>query len=401
MTIPVCPLPRTIIAGFWLLVPLAGCAESLTSDNGVVSIDFPDAHGLANRVVVVGTRLCPDVITDVASNETVTDCYTIQPDAAWQVASGCYDALAVGNAALNLAPQDCTVADAPFTAQPDSLSVDVLAAADATASVQWLEEVPDENGFTMTTPIPGGIVPADGDPIRVATGASMLLTPELQRTADGETVGWGSPNLGVTVDGQGVAASYATTNGSTNVPISVASGASATLIWTDGASSWPLTAVVADEGPFTLSSVYVGVVDDQNGVTVPIGARAVVLDAAGEIAFGAPVTWTSDILDLKQGVTDSMPSSDYAELSDDCRDPNTLSGEQHATLTATLGDQTITSDVVWTPAPGDGSPWAPAATCPGASPVSGPDCGCATTSTGAVNVAAALVAGLALLRRRR
>lgn len=396
-----CPSPRSLILA---LLPLAvGCTGSLTSDNGVVNVQLPGVQGLDDetRLVAQGAVLCPDSITDLATDATVTGCYAVQADGAWETDGACNTAAVPGPAVLALVPQECVVAGAAFTATGDTLTVEVVPTEDLYARLRWLEEVANEPGVGLVTAVPTDTVPADGDPLRVAAGASMLLDPELRRVDDGVVAAWSTAGMSASVDGAGVTITPPPEDDS-DIGVAVASGASATVSWTlaDG-SSWPLVDVVADEGPYTLESVYVAVIE-ADGYSQPLGARAVVRGASGDVVFGAPLTWSSDVLQLTQGTPDGLPSSDYVGTSDSCRDPSSLSGEQHATLTASLGDQQVSVDVVWTPEPGDGSAWTPGAEC-GADtgePTSGPCCGCATAGgdlAGGVGLVAALVAA----RRRR
>lgn len=394
------PASRLLLA----LLPLAaGCTGSLNSDNGVVNVQLPGVQGLDDetRLVAEGAVLCPDTITDLQTNATVTSCYEVQPDGAWEADGACSAAVAPGPAVLTLVPQDCVISGASFTATEDTLTVEVVPTEELHARLRWLEEVANEPGLGLVTPVPTDTVPADGDPLRVAAGGSMLLDPELRRAADGVVVAWSTAGMSASVDGAGVVIAPPPDDDS-DIGVAVSAGATATVRWTlaDG-SPWPLVDIVADEGPFTLESVYVAVIEAE-GYSQPLGARAVVRGAAGEVVFGAPVSWSSDILQLTQGTPDGLPSSDYAGTSDSCRDPSALSGEQHATLTATLGDQQVSVDVAWTPEPGDGSPWAPGADCAADTGAPGPDtsCGCATGS-GDLAGGVGLLGALALARRRR
>ncbi len=388
-----------------LLLLTSGCTAALTSDNNLVRVEFPGAQDLRDetRLVAAGTPLCPDTITDVATGVTVTACYSVEPDSAWQIADACYTALTAGPAVLGLTAQACTVNDAAYTAVSDTLTVEVVPEDAVHAGLVWLEEVANDPSITLVSPVPTDTVPADGAPIHVAAGATMLLAPELRRTSDNVVVGWTASGAAGSADGSGVSASPSQ-NDDSDIQIVVAAGADATVSWTlASGASWPVAEVVADGGPYTLDRVYAGVLEDEDGYSAPIGARAVVKNAAGDIVFGATITWTSDVLDLAPGVAGGMPSSDYVGTSDDCRDPNTVSGEQHAWLTATMDDgQSSTIDVVWTPRPGDGTEWTPPAQCldDTGTGTGGPDCGCASTSGGPVG-ALALVAALVGARRRR
>lgn len=399
------PVRSNLLLLLALTLVASGCTASLTSDHNVVNVQFPDAQDLDNdtRLIAEGTSLCPDTLTDVATNATVTACYVIEADNAWQTAGACYTAATPGPAVLSLTAQACTVNDAAFTAADDTLTVEVVGETEIDARLQWLEEVANDPSLTLTTPVPTDTVPADGAPIHVATGATMLLAPELRRASDDAIVGWTAVGASAQVAGDGVQVSPAADDES-DIQIVVAAGADATVTWTlASGATWPLADVVADDGPYTLDQVYAAVLEDTDGYSAPLGARAVIRNAAGDVVFGSDVTWTSDLLHLAPGVENSMPSSDYVGISDDCRDPNTLSGEQHASLTATMPDgATSRIDIVWTPAPGDGTAWTAPPQCldDTGNGTGEPDCGCASTTGGSIG-ALALVAVLASARRRR
>jgi len=397
------PRPSPLSCLLALLPLAAGCTGSLNSDNGVVNVQFPGVQGLDDetRLVAQGAALCPDSITDLQTDATVTSCYAVQADGAWEAEGACNTAAMPGPAVLTLAPLECVISGASFTATEDTLTVEVVPTDDVHARLRWLEEVANEPGIGLVAPVPTDTVPADGEPVRVAPGATLLLDPELRRAVDGVVVAWSTAGMSVSVEGTGLVVA-AQPEDESDIGVVVATGATGSVLWTLGdGSSWPLADIVADAGPYTLDSVYVAVIE-ADGYSQPLGARAVVRGASGEVVFGAPVTWSSDILQLTQGTPDGLPSSDYTGTSDSCRDPSSLSGEQHATLTATLGDQEVSVDVAWTPKAGDGAAWTPGADCLGDTGAPGPDasCGCAAAS-GRLASGVGLLGAVSLAFRRR
>lgn len=398
------------LAVLLLLAGATGCVPSLHSDSEVVNVSFPGAHDIENRLVVPGAVLCPRDLTDIATDASVEACYTLGGDpSVWNDTNGCLTPVVAGSVALVLTGVPCTIAGVDFTAVDDTLTLEALGAADVYASIQWLEEQAQVPDLGLVEPIPSDTYPADGAPLRVASGGSMLLTPELRRVADGLLVGWSDGQLSATVEGSSVVVTTPLDDDGVGgtVQIDVAAGADAVVrIGMDGAGTWPLTPVVADAGPYTIDTVYVAVIAGDDGMSQPLGARAVVRNAAGDIVFGAPVTWSSDLLPVTTGIAAGLPSSDYASVSDECRDPNTVSGEQHATVTATLDGQAVSAELVWTPAPGDGSTWNPPEGCgiDVDEEKETPACGCAAVGgPGGPGVAlGALLAALlgAMVRRR-
>jgi MYXO-CTERM domain-containing protein len=393
-----------IFAGF-----AGGCTPSLDSDNDVVNVKFVGAHDIDDRQVVTGTTLVPSLVNDVATGLDVTDCYAISGDpGAWAESGGRFTSLAAGAAPLTLAAQACTVNGGSFTATDDTLALAAIDPADATAGVRWLEDVAQDPSVHLVDPVPDGLVPGTDEPIRVVSGGTLAITPEW-RAADGTLVGWSDAALGTSAEGSGMDAEiYRADVDSTGViRVDVASGADAIVhALLDGSGDWPVAHVVGDDGgPYTLDSVVVAVVVGDDGTSAPLGARAVVRNAAGELVFGADVVWSSDVLQTTSGVETGLPSADYVTLADACRDPSSLEGEQHATLTATLDGQAVSADVVWTPAPGDGTEWVMPASCEtGDSEDTGdtktPGCGCATGDLAGSTGAIGLLAVAALVRRR-
>lgn len=379
----------------------AGCTPSLPSDADVVSVTFPGTHDIDDRLVAPGAHLCPDEVTDLATSSTVDQCYTFGGALeVWDATNGCLSGSAPGAASLLLTAVPCEVDGAAFTAEDDTLTVEIVDPASLTASVHWLEEdalLPD---ISLAVPIPTGTFPADGEPLRVASYSTMALTPELRRSVDDERVGWSEDQLSAMVDGPAV---HASLDDGGRIRIEVADGANADVSVTlTGAGTWLLTHIEADPGPYTLESVYSAVLAGDDGHSQPMGARAVVRNSAGDLVFGAPVTWSSDVLSVSAGVDAGLPSADYAGLADECRDPNALSGEQRATLTASLDDQSISAEVAWNPAPGDGDVWTAPDGCEdeNSNDKLTPSCGCAAGrgDEGALGVILAL--GLVALGRR-
>lgn len=380
-----------------ILVALWGCVATLPSDGGGVTVSFPGAHDLAERAVVAGTSLCPDAVAEAEGGALVTECYTFAGDT-WDTDARCLTADVAGEVTLRLRPQGCDGYDA------DTLTVEVVEVERVSASVQWLEELAREPGVLLAEPVPEGLVPDPYDPILVAPGATLVLTPEL-RDRDDRRVGWSDPGLGVDWAGGGVEAEVVTGRSgvSGQVQVAVEADAYAVLAVSTGAGArWYFATVEAATPPFTLDAVIPAVLVSEDGSSQPLGARAVVRDAAGDIVFGAPVTWRSDVFALGSGVDDGLPSSDYAAVTDNCRDPSTLHGEQTAVLVATLDGIDLAASLVWTPPAAAGDDWTRPAACADADAAAeATGCGCASGGAGPGGAVAGMASLLALSTRRR
>jgi len=125
--------------------------------------------------------------------------------------------------------------------------------------------------------------------------------------------------------------------------------------------------------------------------------RAVTWNGAGELIFGAPVTWSATRMVTQVGADAGLPGGDYALLKDLCHDPVKEAGGATSTVTASLGLLSASKSLSWTVRdPGDAEQWAADAAC-------SDGCGCVPEQAPAAEAAGAVGVGLlgwAVVRRR-
>jgi hypothetical protein len=219
-------------------------------------------------------------------------------------------------------------------------------------------------------------------PIHVVAGSQFGLDAQLRDASD-EPVAWsidagayaitptaGAPTVAMSPSGKAV------------IVVDESTVAAVSLAVDD--ASWHVADVIGvpTDAPASLEIVVAGVFDANDGTGSPLGARAVVRDAAGTLLYATPVTWeVGGPFTAAGGVENDLPGPDYVTFDE----PETQGGEQHATIRATYGDLTDAVEIRWVEAEPDG----------------GPGCaGCANSSSPLGGLAAGL-AGFLIARRRR
>lgn len=382
---------------------LGGCGPAFVSDQGQLEfrgdvVDWGD--GTVPNPVLVGTTVCPAITChgeDCPQEPGIVDCFDQAATGAISLdANQCLSFDAPGAGEWTFTPKDCPIVG--YAPVADSVAFTAIDPADVHGTVVQIEQLALDVG---AIPGPDAAFPADwvnpaGSAYRVVEGGQFVLTPRLLDGDDG-AVGWRVDQADVHLSGTRATAALDTDG---HITVTARDGAAATAFLVVDGHDIPVAEVTGAgaRAPASLQIVAVYYPDPDTALTAPLGARAMVRDANGNVLYGTPVQWT--LTDgralIKDGIDAGLPGPDYLSIEDACDVGRT--GDGHAQLTATYRGLTDTIDLTWTqPAPTDPAP----AECAGPQVIGGSGgCGCTTAGPPSGGLGIALI-GLALARRRR
>lgn len=355
-----------------MLMPLLlACVPTWTTQGGWLSVQAPGlvdvgGAGAANRVMT-GTTVTPSLSCASGCPEGTFDldaCWTqaVRGAISGDPATGPVTFEGEGSVTWTFTPQGCDATSLGYAPERDRLELVVVPASWARGRLAGAVEEALEDAVATgaaRAEIPDGWVPALDEPWLLLEGQAASLFPRLLGS-DGGDVAWqaeGATVLAAPADG--VSALQA--DGA--VTITMDPGTEATLSLELPAGSFYLgqiRAVAASEAAsMTIVPAYG---TNAEGGEAPLGARAVVLDAAGTPLFGAPVAWTVDG-DLE--VDAFVAGGDYVELVD-CRPPSEGYGARTATLQASWNGLSASAALSWTARlePGSDEAWTADPACP-------------------------------------
>jgi hypothetical protein len=337
----------------WL--SLAGCVAQVISEQDQLVIQTGDLKiieaGGETAPVLEGTETCPLLLClgDCPQQADALECFSVVAGEGMEIVGSCWQFPAPGPARVDFLTQPCAANDEGYSPVDDGLSFQIVSAAEVEARTTDLEALV----AAFLSPGPHGAFPDDwgqpeGEPWQIVEGQLFRLMPMLM--LGGQEVAWTLEQGG----GSAVSAAGATpllSYAPRELSVIVEEGAEAEIFFEVAEHSWPLAQVVgvSSDSPASLELVAAYFVDPETGGTEPVGARAVVRDAQGQLVWGSPIVWT-----LQQGVLAvgepfvTVPSADYLLLDDNCVPPSQNAGTHTALLSASVDGLTATIELEWT-----------------------------------------------------
>lgn len=390
---------------WWMLTILAGCHEGIPTAEGQLRIraDHLVADPLSGlksgSPLLDASRVCAKVecLADCPVGADAVACFDQQLDGAAHFDDqGCVAFDGPGEVAWRFEPAPCAANDLGYSPVSDVLEFTVVPVDEVAATLpQWLEDLAEDGLTPAEAAFPSDWRNPDGRPFQVWGGATVRFAVALAHPDHEEWVGWAEHGGEIRIeslDGPEVALGE---HGAGWVELTVPEGAHAAIVLRGWGQEWTAGEVLGVPAQATTLELVAAYFTDEIGATRPLGARAVLHDLAGNLVYGAPIEWsvTNGALAVSPG--DSLPSEDYASLSDDCMRPE--EGPRRATLAAALGDLSDAVDLEWTGNTEHEGP--PSEHCLGDVEPAGSGCGCRQAPR-PVGVALLAMALLTLPRRR-
>jgi MYXO-CTERM domain-containing protein len=422
--------PRAAVVG---LVALAGgCDVDFVSESGRLGFDAPELRRAtledfaSGDAIAVGSRVCPqfdgyqdgDSYREISNedDDALRSCFDIEALGPATYDGRCLEVDGPGEVTWSLQPRgESCIDDVSF--ESDQVRFDAVALADVVTEEAALVERLATSG-TWTIPegtLPPDLVPAVGAPLVVVEGVTVTAQVGLREPAGDRIVAWTDGQVVVTPasaevqtygeDGEDELDGHALlrlVDGTTaEVALHVA-GAPAPALQVESVPETELT---------DLQIVGFFSVDGEAGL--PTILRAIARDASGRLVRGVPVTWSSDDDIQWLSLWGEGRDPDYVMVDVACREDDEPATTEHGTVTATLGEQSATLDVVWvrplcSEIEEGGDDGRPAGSDDGDDPGGRDDedglasCACTSGNAGPSPLHALLLGGVALgLRRRR
>ncbi len=403
-----------------LLLLAAAChtaqTEQRTLDLAVEPIFHSNADPLGSGdQILQGSRICFEIDAVLADGSWVT----------LDTPSACYDTTLVGPiegeglcatleqtgwVGADYTPRDqCPYESVRSFVVPDRIRLEVVPPIDLRAKIEWPLESVAQRGLH---PGPRGAFPSDwitppGEPLRLVpdreVGFAIVVTD-----SEGRPIAW-DPSQGelLAMSSGGATRSVGVDPDVGSWPIASEVGSVTRFALARPMVAQPVIEVVAAEAPASIEIVAAYETSREFSDPAwgnPIGARAVVRDAHGNVVVGAPVEW--DLVEGQLALTHEwgpLSPPEYVDLHDGCVPKPTEAEPRRAVLRARLDELEDTLELEWTARPPGRRPtsFSPSEGCVFASPPEAEPRGCGCSSAPAPVSALVLGPWLLLLLRRR
>ncbi len=299
-----------------------------TSENFKLSTDDlasdPCQHpGTDHEPLLVGTRWCPETMCELPSSicypeETLFDCHEASVTGPAEVDGTCLRVTGAGAIVWQFLATPCDRPESKPLLDPDDEEVHLRG---VTADEVQGTILPffDREGSVLVSAdrSPGTIpTPADDEPLKLVADAPVHLAINLHAT-DGRLVAWNHAAAEIVYTQTTGPTPMVVINPDASIDVTMAKGSASTLALAYAGHQIPLRrleAVAVDD--LQQIEVLVGFQMSEAG-TYPTAARAIVRDSAGDLVYGAPVTWsvTAGSFPLTYLIADK--NLDYSRLTDE------------------------------------------------------------------------------------
>jgi hypothetical protein len=355
-----------------LLAWLVGCVSTVFSENGQVQLQATDVSTLGWLLpagMLAGTTTCPSMSwgpsVPYPPDPSPQDCFDIEAQGDGEFDGDCLSFVERGELVLDFQATCPGLID-------DAVRFEVLSPEEVVARPLELERLV----MGLLEPGPDDLPPSqpEDEPWRVVERGWVRFFPVLYDAAD-HLVGYELDEMRVVTDPELMLIEAGPGYGS----IVMLAGMEGTVSsrYEDERYPWDFDLVeVHGVAQAEAASLQIFPVYERSGsYRKPVGARAVVKDAADNLLWGAPVRWWLDEGELAYGeLGERMPGPDYVLLLDDCRPPDE-GGPRRAVLRAELGELAATTELLWTPKPASAVNWHPHPECAQGGPYDPPGAG--------------------------
>lgn len=335
--------------------------------------------------VLAGARLCPELACGACPDEqTCNDAAIAVSGAIAPDGEGCFVAEAAGEAVWTVGPE-CGEPGLP----PDRVVMQVVAPEAAGARTEH-EYAPGPLWEAFALHPAGAAWPAEvAWPLKIVAESQVAADVQLVELASGG---------GVAHDGE-EAVRWTTTRGrppiaypDRSIDVVAFVGTEATASLAIGEHTWPIGQIVGVPGEAATSlEIAASIYRDEDGLEIPVFARAVARDRDGALLAGLPVRWS-----IEGGELGLVESGRETVAIGDCRPPEERGGAREAVLRARYGSLSTSLTLRWQGLAEEADPdWSRPSWC-----LEPAGCDC-RQSGGAGGLALLVLTTLAVARRRR
>lgn len=392
---------------------LVGCYSGFDTEGGQLHLDpsgvSVDGGLIPNETPLLeGTEVCA-AISCSSSDATcpgeihIASCFDQSAEGGSISGDNCVTADSAGTLVWHFDPiadvAACSADPSTYTPEPDSVSFEVLAAADVTAILdQYAERYAEASLVPAAGAFPEDWTVPHGEPFRVVDGGVLQLPIMFERDSDGTFVAVNETSFEVevvTLEGE---EPDVTVLDPLWIAVTPVPGGTSEVQITNGTDEWVAGTVVGVPADVASIEVVVALGNDGDGTPSPAAARAVLRDSSGTLLYGAPVEWALTDGDILVALDDVLPGPDYVALGDVCVAPRKFVPETRtATLEASFAGVRSSATFEWVAAPStDG--FVPDTACAN-EPTSSVEDGCTCNQGGAPWLG--LAAFVSALARRR
>lgn len=353
--------PRAAVIG--LVVALGGCDVDFVSESGRLGFEAPELRRptlddfASGDAIAVGSRVCPQFdgyerdggyheISD-DDDDALRSCFDISAVGPATYDGRCLEIDGPGEITWSLQPRGGSCID-DVSFQSDQVRFDAVGLADVvTEEAAFVERLATSGTWTVPEgSLPPDLVPAVGAPLVVVEGVTVTAQIGLREPVGDRIVAWTDGEVVVTPASAEVE-TYGEEEVDDHALLRLVDVATAEVALHVAGAPTPALQVesVPDSELTDLQVVGFFSVDGEAGL--PTILRAIARDAEGRLVRGVPVTWSSEDDIQWLSLWGEGRDPDYVMVDVVCREDDEPETTEHGTMTATLGEQSASLDVVW------------------------------------------------------